>query len=96
MAQFTKNKGATTFSVGAYNDSFRFYSSGVLTVDNCPDTLFPDHQIVQVGFQLQEDGKHHFKVQNSWGSADWGINGEGWIEEYACGTFKIDDYAPII
>jgi len=57
-------------AVEADQNSFQFYSSGVLTA-NCGTNL--DHGVLVVGYGAAT-GLDYYKVKNSWG-ADWGESG---------------------
>lgn len=57
-------------AVEADQDSFQFYSSGVMTAA-CGTNL--DHGVLAVGYGTQ-GGLDYYKVKNSWG-ADWGLQG---------------------
>jgi KDEL-tailed cysteine endopeptidase len=57
-------------AVEADQDSFQFYSSGVMT-KACGTQL--DHGVLAVGYGTLA-GQDYYKVKNSWGS-DWGMSG---------------------
>ena len=57
-------------AVEADQDTFQFYSSGVMT-KACGTSL--DHGVLAVGYGT-ESGLDYYTVKNSWGS-DWGMNG---------------------
>lgn len=57
-------------AVEADQDSFQFYSSGVMT-KACGTQL--DHGVLAVGYGTL-GGQDYYKVKNSWGS-DWGMDG---------------------
>lgn len=57
-------------AVEADQDSFQFYSSGVMTAA-CGTQL--DHGVLAVGYGIL-GGQNYYKVKNSWG-ADWGMQG---------------------
>ena len=57
-------------AVEADQDSFQFYSSGVMT-KACGTAL--DHGVLAVGYGTL-GGQNFYKVKNSWG-ADWGMKG---------------------
>jgi len=57
-------------AIEADQDSFQFYSTGVLTGD-CGTQL--DHGVLAVGYG-ELDGTKYWKVKNSWGST-WGMKG---------------------
>ena len=57
-------------AVEADQDSFQFYSGGVMTAA-CGTNL--DHGVLAVGYGT-ESGSDYYKVKNSWG-ADWGLKG---------------------
>jgi C1A family cysteine protease len=57
-------------AVEADQDSFQFYSGGVMTAA-CGTQL--DHGVLAVGYGTA-GGKDYYKVKNSWG-ADWGLAG---------------------
>jgi KDEL-tailed cysteine endopeptidase len=58
-------------AVEADQDSFQFYSSGVMT-KACGTQL--DHGVLAVGYGTDTTGQDYYKVKNSWG-ADWGLDG---------------------
>lgn len=59
-------------AIEADQNSFQFYSSGVLT-SSCGTSL--DHGVLVVGYGTDSDsGTGYFKVKNSWGSS-WGEDG---------------------
>jgi C1A family cysteine protease len=57
-------------AVEADQDSFQFYSTGVMT-KACGTNL--DHGVLAVGYGTM-GGQDYYKVKNSWG-ADWGMDG---------------------
>jgi C1A family cysteine protease len=57
-------------AVEADQNSFQFYSSGVMTAA-CGTQL--DHGVLAVGYGTV-GGQDYYKVKNSWGE-DWGMNG---------------------
>jgi len=59
-----------SIAIEADQDSFQFYSSGVLTAD-CGDAL--DHGVLVVGYNSTSTPPYYI-VKNSWG-ADWGLSG---------------------
>jgi len=58
-------------AVEADQDSFQFYTSGVMT-KACGTQL--DHGVLAVGYGTEAAGGDYYKVKNSWG-ADWGMQG---------------------
>lgn len=58
-------------AVEADQNSFQFYSSGVMT-KACGTNL--DHGVLLVGYGTSSGGQDYYKVKNSWG-ADWGEKG---------------------
>jgi len=62
-------------AIEADQDSFQFYSNGVLTGD-CGTQL--DHGVLAVGYGV-DSGTKYWKVKNSWG-ASWGMSGYVLIE----------------
>jgi len=58
-------------AIEADQDSFQFYSSGVLT-KACGTNL--DHGVLLVGYGTDSTGLDYYKVKNSWG-ASWGLGG---------------------
>lgn len=63
-------KQPVSVAIEADQDSFQFYSSGVLTKP-CGTNL--DHGVLLVGYGTQS-GLDYYKVKNSWGTT-WGQNG---------------------
>lgn len=61
---------ARDIAVEADQDSFQFYSGGVMTAA-CGDAL--DHGVLAVGYGTLS-GQDYYQVKNSWG-ADWGMAG---------------------
>lgn len=55
-------------AIDASNSIFQFYTSGVITGDECGTDL--DHAVLAVGYGT-EDGNDYFLVKNSW-STYWG------------------------
>jgi cathepsin L len=58
-------------AIEADENSFQFYSSGVLTKP-CGTNL--DHGVLLVGYGTDSTGLDYYKVKNSWG-ASWGLGG---------------------
>jgi hypothetical protein len=64
------NTQPTSIAIEADQNSFQFYSSGVLTA-TCGTNI--DHAVLAVGYgKLGSDC--YYKVKNSWGSS-WGMSG---------------------
>lgn len=60
-------------AVNSQSDEFAYYTSGVLTSENCG--LNTDHAVLIVGHGLDTDtGLQYFYVKNSWGET-WGDEG---------------------
>ncbi|CAF5161107.1 unnamed protein product [Rotaria sp. Silwood1] len=53
-----------------------FYKSGVLSVSNCPNSVYYlDHAVVAVGYGYDSTyGMNYWIIKNSW-SQSWGENG---------------------
>jgi C1A family cysteine protease len=65
-------KQPTSVAIEADQDSFQFYSGGVLTAA-CGTNI--DHAVLAVGYGQWTDGVNcYWKVKNSWG-ATWGMQG---------------------
>lgn len=63
-------KQPVSVAIEADQNSFQFYSGGVLDAE-CGHSL--DHGVIAVGYG-EDNGKPFWKVRNSWGSS-WGENG---------------------
>lgn len=68
-------KGPINIGVAAGNKCFQFYSSGVLTLNECPASAVgrQDHSVSLFGID-SENGVDFFYLRNSWG-ASWGEQG---------------------
>jgi len=65
--------GPVAIAIEADQNSFQFYSDGVLTATGCGQNL--DHGVLLVGMGYDsETGSDYWKVKNSWGES-WGESG---------------------
>jgi len=80
-----------SIAIQANQPCFQFYTSGVLTDDNCGQKL--DHGVLAVGYGT-DNGVNYWKVKNSWG-ASWGESGYIRIEKSSkdlCGVLDAPSF----
>lgn len=58
-------------AINANSKTFQFYSSGIITPEDCNNEL--DHGVLLIGYG-EEEGKKYWLLKNSWGTG-WGENG---------------------
>ena len=76
-------------AINANSKTFQFYSSGIITPEDCTNEL--DHGVLLIGYG-EEEGKKYWLLKNSWGET-WGEKGyfrlERFDSEYTNGTCGI-------
>ena len=76
-------------AINANSRTFQFYSSGIITPEDCTNEL--DHGVLLIGYG-EEEGKKYWLLKNSWGET-WGEKGYFRLErtdsEYTNGTCGI-------
>jgi cathepsin L len=78
------NLGPVAVAIEADQQSFQFYSTGVLAASSCGQQL--DHGVLVVGYGNDSTtGKDFWKVKNSWGGS-WGQAGYILLERGSSGS----------
>jgi len=78
LANAVGSVGPVSVAIDANHNSFMYYTSGVLTIDDCSTSQL-DHGVLAVGYGSSQ-GQQYWIVKNSWGT-DWGINGYVWMRK---------------
>jgi len=78
---------AAPISLCVYAEPWQFYTSGIMTADECDGALADlDHCVQLVGYK-DAAAQSYYIVRNSW-NTDWGIDGYIWLSvgENTCGV----------